>query len=176
MAEIKAQLNYLHIAPRKVRLVADLVRGMSVVAARTALEHLPKRSAGPMLKLLQSAVANAKYSFQIGEKGLYLKKVVVNPGPVSKRFEPRAFGRAAPIRRRTSHVLLVLEAKGDVGRIPKDVRPGRRQGPLVREVTAEDIKGEMDVRPKESMKRPAEISQGKNMPSFVKRVFRRKAI
>ncbi len=175
MAEIKAQLNYLHIAPRKVRLVANLVKGMSVAEARLELESLPKRSAGPMLKLLQSAVANAKHNFQIGEKGFYLKKVVVNPGPVSKRFEPRAFGRAAPVRMRTSHILLVLDTKEEVRHKP--LKHGAdKQGPVVREITAEDIKEESEVRSTKTAKRPDDISPIKNVPGFVKRVFRRKVI
>ena len=102
--EIKAQLNHLRISPRKVRLVADVIRDMDVKRAELELQHRLKRSAEPLLKLLRSAVSNAKHDFQLSEDQLYIKKILVNPGPVFKRFRARAFGRAAPVRRRTSHV------------------------------------------------------------------------
>lgn len=169
---IKAELNYLHIAPRKVRLVTDLVKSMSVERARLELAHLPKRSSGPLLKLLQSAVANAKHNFHVDEKGLYLKKITVNPGPVLKRFEPRAFGRAAPIRRRASHISLILEAKE--AKAPARGR-SRREGPLVREMTAEDM-GEGTITHPKADRSSAETAPKPRTPGFVRRVFSRKAI
>ncbi|MBI2640762.1 MAG: 50S ribosomal protein L22 [Candidatus Sungbacteria bacterium] len=172
--EIKAQLNYLHIAPRKVRLVTDLLKDMSVVRARIQLEHLPKRSAAPLLRLLQSAVANAKHNFQIEDSGLHIKKVIVNPGPVLKRFEPRAFGRAAPIRKRSSHVLLVLETEKVKTGGRKKVR---KEGPAIREATIEDMEKIEEKTPRFGVER-SEVRPGLKPKSagFVRRVFRRKAI
>ena len=109
--EIKAQLNYLHIAPRKVRLAADLIKGKSAVQAETILKHLSKRSAEPLLKLLKSAIANARHNFHEEKENLMVKSVRVDAGPIMKRFMPRARGMASPIRRRQSHVSLVLQTK-----------------------------------------------------------------
>lgn len=109
--EINAQLNYAHIAPRKMRLVIDMVKGRNVSEAELVLASLIKRSAAPVLKLLKSAVANAVNNFQLDESGLYVKDIKVNAGPVAKRMMPRAFGRGATIRKRTSHIVLVLDSR-----------------------------------------------------------------
>lgn len=108
MNEIIAELNYVAIAPRKVRLVANMIRGMDVLSAQTQLLFLTKRASHPMLKLLKSAVANAKNNFHADESDLVVKRIRVDGGPVGKRTRARAFGRAARIRKRTSHVTLVL--------------------------------------------------------------------
>ena len=111
MNGIEAQLNYVHIAPRKMRLVANLVKGMDVSRAETQLRFLTKRASHPLVKLLRSAVANAKHNFQLDEKDLVIQKITVDGGPVLKRFRARAFGRAARLRKRTSHVTLVLKVR-----------------------------------------------------------------
>lgn len=172
MAEIKAGLNYLHIAPRKVRLVADLVRGMSVQRALLELENLPKRSAVVLLKLFKSAQANATHNFQIDEEKLYVKNIMINPGPVLKRFEPRAFGRASPVRKRSSHVLLILETK-EVKTLP--ARKIKKEAPVVREMTEEDVSGMVEVFPRGGKDTGEAMSKPKTK-GFVKRMFRRKAI
>lgn len=107
--EVRAHLRYLHIAPRKVRLVVDLIRGLSVDQATDQLSVLSKRSARPILKLLNSAVANAEHNFKLERQNLRVKSIVANEGPRLKRFRPRAFGRAAGILKRMSHVTIVLE-------------------------------------------------------------------
>ncbi|MFY9463275.1 MAG: 50S ribosomal protein L22, partial [Candidatus Sungiibacteriota bacterium] len=137
--EIKATLRHLHIAPRKVRLAGDLIKGMTVENAERELGGLVKRASDPLYKLLQSAIANAKHNFLVSGKAMTIKDVRVNPGPVSKRFRPRAFGRAAPIRRRTSHVSLILE-------IGENVVVRTREGaPMVREATLEDLRQDAAV-------------------------------
>ncbi len=108
---IKAKLNYLRIAPRKVRSAAVLIRGKKVSEAELQLENLLKRSATPILKLVRSAVAGAKHDFGIEKSELTVKEIKVNQGPALKRSLPRAFGRATPIRKQSSHIELVLEAK-----------------------------------------------------------------
>jgi large subunit ribosomal protein L22 len=103
---MKAKLNNYRQSPRKVRLVADLVRGKSVAGARAELKHLAKRAATPLLKLLDSAVANS------GKKeGLYIKSIQVDKGVVLKRSMPRAHGRAFPIHKHSSHVSIELGTK-----------------------------------------------------------------
>lgn len=106
-----AKLNYLRISPRKIRLVADLIRGLDVTEAKHQLRFLTKKGTGPLSKLLNSAVSNAQHNFNLDKNNLYIAKILVNQGPTLKRWRPRAFGRAFPIAKRTSHITLVLEEK-----------------------------------------------------------------
>ena len=106
MAAAKAQLSNYRQAPRKVRLVADLVRGKSAARALMLLDTLPKRASLPMAKLIRSAVANAQGA---SASDLYISKIAVDGGIVFKRMMPRARGRGAPILKRTSHVVVELE-------------------------------------------------------------------
>ena len=115
--EVKAQLRHLRISPRKVRLVAGLIRGMDVATAVAQLRFMQKAAARPVLKLLESAVANAEHNFKLAESNLFVKQITVDGGPVLKRWRARAFGRAASIRKHSSNILIVLdervgEAKG----------------------------------------------------------------
>ena len=109
--EVRAKLNSLRISPRKVRLITDLIRGMDVLRAELELAQVPKRSAGDVQKLLKSAVANARHNFDLEKDRLYIKEIFVDGGVVMKRQMPRAFGRAAMIRKRTSNISLVLSTK-----------------------------------------------------------------
>lgn len=106
--EIKAKLSNLRTAPRKVRLVADLVRGKSLDRARQTLSFTTNKSARDVLKLLNSAAASAKHNFQLEESGLFVSKITVDEGPKLKRWHPMSRGRAYPITKRTSRILLVL--------------------------------------------------------------------
>lgn len=108
---ITAKLSNLRISPRKVRLVAGLIRGKKVSDAKNQLVFLTKRSAEPILKLLNSAIANAKHNAKLNEENLTVSEIFVNGGPVLKRYMPRAFGRASTILKRTSHITIVLEEK-----------------------------------------------------------------
>lgn len=109
---VTAHARYLRMSPRKVRLVIDVIRGMGAVQAKQQLRFMKKAAAKPVLKLLDSAVANAKNNFHLAPETLVVKSITADGGPVLKRFTPKAFGRAAPIRKRTSHVSIVLEEKG----------------------------------------------------------------
>jgi len=112
MPEVVAKLRYLRIAPRKVRLVADLIRKKPVNEALAILDFTRKKAARPLKKLLNSAIANAKNNFQLDPSNLYISKITVDEGPKYKRWMPRARGRADLILKRTSHITLVLtEAK-----------------------------------------------------------------
>lgn len=106
---VTAKLSYLRMSPRKTRLVANLLSGMPAEKAIIQLENMTKISAGPMLKLLRSAIANAKHNYEMKEEGLTLKKIIVNDGPILRRWMPRAMGRATPIRKRSSHIEITLE-------------------------------------------------------------------
>ncbi|MFA7654212.1 MAG: 50S ribosomal protein L22 [Candidatus Magasanikbacteria bacterium] len=106
---VTAKLRFLRVGPRKVRLVVDLIRGRKALKAVDTLSLLNKGAARPVLKLLKSALANAKHNFKLEPEQLRIKAVSVDGGPVLKRWMPRAQGRATPIRERTSHINLVLE-------------------------------------------------------------------
>ena len=107
--EVSAKLRFLRISPRKVRLVTDLVRGKTLAQAEAQLAFLAKHSARPVLKLIQSAAANAENNFKLKKETLYIKKIFVDMGPSLKRWRPRAFGRAAPIVKRSSHITVILD-------------------------------------------------------------------
>jgi large subunit ribosomal protein L22 len=107
MKEAKAQLKYARISPQKMRLVVDAVRGVTLARAKEQLFLLPKKGAPILTKLLDSAVSNAKNA-GMAEDGLFIKTIFVDPGPVFKRFMPRAHGRATTLRKRTSHIRLIL--------------------------------------------------------------------
>ncbi|MFH0762471.1 MAG: 50S ribosomal protein L22 [Candidatus Omnitrophota bacterium] len=107
----KAEGKFLRISPRKVRQVMALIRRKDVVAAQGILKALNKRPKEFIIKILNSAVANAKVKgFNAGQ--LYVSQIVCNSGPSWKRFKAAAFGRAAPIKKRTSHIRVELDIKG----------------------------------------------------------------
>ena len=108
---IKVELNNLRTAPRKVRLVADLVRNKDVTKAKSLLMFTIKRPSDPILKLLNSAVDSASTNYKIDEGNLYISKITVDEGPKLKRWHPMSRGRAYPIMKRTSNITLVLSEK-----------------------------------------------------------------
>jgi large subunit ribosomal protein L22 len=109
--EVKARLKFVRISPRKAQLVADLVRGKGSEEALNILTFTKKSAAKIIIKLLKSAIANATQKKNIDVDRLYIKKITVDQGPTMKRFQPRALGRATTIRKRTSHITIVLDEK-----------------------------------------------------------------
>jgi large subunit ribosomal protein L22 len=109
--EVKARLRFVRISPRKARLVADLIRGKGSEEAMNILVFTKKAAAKIISKLLKSAVANATQKKTVDIDHLYVKKITVDQGPTMKRFMPRALGRATTIRKRTSHILIVLDER-----------------------------------------------------------------
>ncbi len=101
----------MRTAPRKARLVVDHIRGKSVAEARAILAHTPRAASRDVLKLLNSAVANAENNHELLADELKVAKVVVDEGPTLKRYQPRAMGRATRIRKRTSHMTITLTPK-----------------------------------------------------------------
>lgn len=106
---ITAKLRHLRISPRKIRLVANLIKGLTVEEAEKQLKFLTKRSAKHVLKLLNSAVANAKHNADLEKNNLYIAEIFVDIAPTLKRWRPRAMGRASSIMKRTSHLTIVLD-------------------------------------------------------------------
>jgi len=107
--EIRAIAKYIRISPQKARLVVDLVRGKKVDEALSVLSLTRKKSAGIVAKVVNSAFANARINPHVDEKILYVKRAFVDQGPSLKRFRARAQGRAASIKKRTSHITVVLD-------------------------------------------------------------------
>jgi large subunit ribosomal protein L22 len=138
---MKAYLKNYRQSPRKVRLVATAIKGKSVAVAEAELQYLVKRAALPFLKLLQSAVANAKQNFNIEKDNLYVQDVRVDKGIVLKRMMPRARGSAFPIKKRSSHIVMVLAEKGVIISKDKKVK------------TKKDTKDEKISKPKISKKK-----------------------
>lgn len=107
----KASLKYARVGAQKARLVVDLVRGKNVSDALKSLTYLNKKSAEMVKKLIESAVANAEHKKTMNIDKLYVKSIWVDQGPVLKRFRPRAQGRAFGVRKKTSHINVVLEER-----------------------------------------------------------------
>lgn len=106
--QVKATAKYIHMSPRKTRLVVDLIRGMSIDAARRQLLFSKKLAAKPVLKTLNSAVANAVNNFGAQEAELKIERAFVDEGPTFHRYKPRAHGRAMAIRKRMSHITIAV--------------------------------------------------------------------
>ena len=111
MTQAKAIARTVRIAPRKVRLVVDLIRGKQVGEAVAILRHTPKAASPVVEKVLKSAVANAEHNYDLDVNSLVVSEVFVDEGPTLKRFRPRAQGRASAINKRTSHITVVVSEK-----------------------------------------------------------------
>ena len=109
--EARAYLKHIRIAPRKVKIVCDLIRGKDVNTAMAILMQTPKAASEPLMKLLKSAVANAENNFSMDPSKLYVSTVFATSGPILKRMMPRARGGANRINKRTCHISLVLAEK-----------------------------------------------------------------
>lgn len=163
---IVAHLRYVRIAPRKVRLVADLMRGKKVEKAKVLLMALPKGATHCLEKLLSSAVATASHNYNIDESNLLISRITVGEGPKLKRFMPRMKGSASPIHKKTSHVLLEL----------KEIDPGKKG-------VIKSIKQEKETKEVKETKKPKHASVARPEKTTEKaragvkqKVFRRKAI
>jgi large subunit ribosomal protein L22 len=110
---VRARARYVRSAPRKARLVMDHIRGKRVQQAQAILLHAPRAVSGDILKLLNSAVANAESAYELGPDELTIRRAFVDEGPTIKRFRPRALGRATKINKRTSHMTIELTTDGN---------------------------------------------------------------
>ena len=109
--EAQAHMKFVRISPRKVVIVCDLIRGKDVKTAKALLMQTPKAASEYLLKLLNSAVANAENNNNMDPDNLYVSKTFANPGPILKRIRPVARGRAHRINKRTSHITIVVAEK-----------------------------------------------------------------
>jgi len=109
--EVRAVARFVRLSPRKARLIMDQIRGKQVEEAINLLSFAPQKSAFVIKKLVNSAVANAEQNNELDVDKLYIKRVFADQGPSLKRFRARALGRASRIRKRTSHLTVVLDEK-----------------------------------------------------------------
>jgi large subunit ribosomal protein L22 len=173
MAETKAHLNNIRIAPRKVRSVANMIKGKDVVDAIDQMEHFARRSAPSLRKLLLSAVANAENNYQMVKENLYIKEILVNEGMKLKRFMPRARGRATEIQKKTSKVTVILDERvAGMKKTPtkqkkEETQDKQQPSEGKQETTTSDTKPEI----KQEIK-----SKKKFFGGLGKKIFRRKSV
>lgn len=110
--EARAHARHVRIAPRKVRIVVNLVRGKPVAEALSILRFVPKRASSVVEKVIRSAMANATHNYEMDEGGLYIFEAFVNEGTRLKRHRPEMRGQAFPILKRSSHITVVLKERG----------------------------------------------------------------
>jgi large subunit ribosomal protein L22 len=115
--EANAKGRYIRVSPRKARRVVDLIRGLPVAEARRVLTFSDLGAAKPVGKVLNSAIANAEQKPGVVAENLVVARTFVDEGPTLKRWRPRALGRATPIRKRTSHITVVVETVGEVSSV-----------------------------------------------------------
>ena len=172
--QYKFHLNNLRMAPRKTRLIANLIKKMPALQAEAELQFQKKSAALPILKLLKSGVASAVHNFNLSPENLYILNIFVDEGPMLKRFRPRAFGRAGAIHKKTSHITLILEER--MTTIQKKRKLVKAK--VVKEGETPEVKekkqiGTSQIPKKEMIK---EIKPTRKTGGFVRRIFRRKVI
>ena len=110
--EVKAVAKYVRVSPQKVRRVTHLIQDKQVQEAMRILDFVHSDNAGKIKKVLKSAMSNAQNNFELDSKTLYVKRALIDKGPTFKRMKPRARGRADSIKKRTSHITIILEGRG----------------------------------------------------------------
>lgn len=188
MPEITAQLNYLRISPRKVRAVAEVIKGLDVDMARVRLNYIVRRPTKPLLKLLESAVANAQHNLGLDKNYLYIKDIIVNEGIKFKRYKPKGFGLAMPIQKKTSNIKIILDELSQekkrkkeelLAKIPRtQVKPKEEIKEKVEEKLEEGRKIKVEPKPSvaKEVKRGAKKGVFGGIKSLGRRWFRRKSI
>ena len=151
-----AKLKNLRVAPRKVRLLVDLIRGKRVEDALVQLQFSKKHAAIPVKKLLESAVANAVHNHQAIPESLVITTAFVDEGRILKRWMPRAMGRATPIRKRTSHITLVLE--GQAASSTDTPATKKKEGENDETASSVDKQNKKETKVKTSEKKPSKKS------------------
>ena len=122
--KVEAKLRFLHMSPKKVRLVANLIKKLSVKKAELQLKYSPQRSARSLEKLLKSAVANAENNFHLSKNNLFISGIRVDEGPALKRWRPRSRGVAYPIKKRSSHIYITLS---EINPTEKPINPVQKE-------------------------------------------------
>ncbi len=174
--QVNARLKHLRVAPRKVRLVADVIRNKKAEEAQNILSFTVRKAAKPMLDLVNSALANAQNNFQLDSKNLYISKIMVGEGPKLKRWKPRARGQAGAIQKKTSHITLVLDevrAKSEKKKSKEKPEVVKRPGTDIKDAIKEPPK---EKKKKEFKKQDKGFKKPKQASGAGPRIFRRKSI
>jgi len=183
--KVSAKLNNLRIAPRKSKLVADLIRGLDIDDALTQLDYAVKRSSPYMKKLLESAIANAENNFGLDRSNLYIFDVVVGAGPTFKRWMPRAYGRASMILKRSSRINLILEERieGKGRKTKEQMEKEKKQREDAKKKADKEKTEEKDKKEKEIGKKPTFEKEVKDedrkkevKKTWANKIFRRKSM
>jgi large subunit ribosomal protein L22 len=136
--EIKSHAKFLRLSPRKARLVVDAIRGMNAQKALASLKIMPKKAAHEIYKVVKTAIANAEHNFGMKKDDLVIKTIVADQGPTFKRYKPRARGSADTMRRKMTHILVVLESIS--GAKPKAIEQPKPE--LIKEEKPKKVKEE----------------------------------
>lgn len=176
--EIKAKLKNLIQSPKKVRLVVDLVRGLEVSKALEQLSFANKKAALPVSKLIKSAIASAQHNYELDENNLFVKEIKVDEGGMLHRWTPKAHGSATPIRKRMSHILVILSEIKDSG--VKAAKKREIEAPLsLGDMAKNDSSVSEDKDIKDSLKKGDKFSgknsEGAGKKGFVNKIFQRKS-
>ncbi len=178
--EIKAKAKYIRMSPKKVRLVAGLVRGLDVNAALNQLEFSGKKASLPVVKLIKSAIANAEHNYELSKGNLLIKEIKVDEAPMLHRWTPKAHGRATTIRKRSSHISVTLgeiKDSGIKGPKKKEVEAPISLAELAKggEAGAKDTKS-VDLKDEEKKEKVVKSKvEGAGKKGFVGKMFNRKS-
>ncbi len=190
--QVQARSKYLKISAKKMRLVAVTIKGMDVSYALDYLKFLPHKASPLVFKTLHSAIANAEHNFNLDSKNLFIKKIFADDGTMLKRWRARAFGRATPIHKKSSHLTIILEEKvpskkgikpkgdklkessilkDDVKKIKTETSESSAFKKATKQELKEEVKGSKH-RKGQNLKR----AQNKSKAITLKKIFRRKSI
>jgi len=178
--KVNAKLNNLRIAPRKSKLVADLIKGLDVSEALDQLEAHVKRTSPHMKKLLLSAIANAENNFGLDKNNLYVYEARIGAGPTMKRWMPKAFGRAGEILKRTSKIEIILEERveGKNRKTKEEMEAEMKKREKARKKEEKEQKETQEKSSKDSDKKGGEERAKKEAPNkgWAKKIFQRKSM
>jgi len=174
--QVKAKAKYIKTAPRKARLVAGVIRGLDVELALSKLAVMDKRAVKPISKLLNSAIANAEHNYELNRANLFIEQISVNDGPTAFRWMPKAFGRATPIRHRTSIIDIVLAEKNPTEK--KKIKKAKKEvgeEEKVEKTTENAVETDAKKKAVKTFKDDKKVAPRKGSEkSLIKKVFRRK--
>jgi len=192
--QVQARSKYLKISAKKMRLVAVTIKGMDVSYALDYLKFIPHKASPLVSKLLHSAIANAEHNFNLDSHNLFVKKIFADEGTMLKRWRARAFGRATPIHKKSSHLTIVLEervpskekikSKDDKLEEPSILKAeesvrikGQDKKELKEEIQdSKDSKGSKEQDSKHRKGQNLKRAQNKSKAITLKKIFRRKSI
>ncbi len=168
---VVAKLRYLRIPSRKVRLVADLIRGKTAEEAQNILNFTIKKATIPMSKLLKEGIANAKNNFRLEESNLFIKTILVDEGPKYKRWRARARGSASEIQKKTSHITLILD---EIKKSPKKVKKTKKTEEIEKVISGSVLEVGKEPKIEKAKFKPVIETAKPKIEEGKRRIFQRK--